>query len=91
MIKKSVIRLMMVGDPDLRLMPIYFERLRMFSKVRKYWKFHLRHMNRIVNRKENKHYLAKGFNRWRRFSVKVKANLPAVPLYNLQNREYENK
>ncbi len=44
--KKAIIRLVVQQDPDLRLMPIYFDRLKLHAKIRKLWRYLLRVMDR---------------------------------------------
>ena len=46
LMKKTVIRLMLHQDSDLRLLPIYFDRLKMFVKIRKLFRYILKKVNR---------------------------------------------
>lgn len=51
----------------------------------------LKVVNRQVDRMQDMNKLAKGFNKWRRFTVNIVTELPKMTIYKLQNRQYENK
>jgi hypothetical protein len=69
--KKAIIRLIVNCDPDLRIMPIYFDRLRQHARIRKLWKYIIKIMNRQSNRAQDLQRLAKSFQRWRRHAIKI--------------------
>ena len=48
--KKALIRLMVQQDHDLKLMPIYFDRLKLHAKIRKLW----RYMLKVIARRSSK-------------------------------------
>ncbi len=39
--QKTIVRLIVFGDEDLRLMPIYFERLKQWCQLRRLYKWHI--------------------------------------------------
>ena len=90
LIKKAVIRLIIFSDSDLKLLPIYFDRLKMYIATRKYWKHILRIVNRHINRLNKEYDVAKSFYRWRRRNANKVSQLENTTLYNLQNKSYED-
>jgi len=92
--RKIIIRLMLNVDTDLKIMPIYFQRLRMHAKVRKLWKYHLNSCNVRCDKNESGNSMAlklKGFKRWFAYAQEIKQSLPHKPFNNLQKQEFENK
>jgi hypothetical protein len=45
LMKKVLIRLELHSDPDLRILPIYFNQLKSHAKVRKLWKYALKQLH----------------------------------------------
>ena len=41
LMQKTIVRLIVFGDEDLRLMPIYFERLKQWCQLRRLYKWHI--------------------------------------------------
>jgi len=78
--RKSIIRLMMFGDEDMKVIPIYFDRLKMFWKVRKLWRFVLSRISYHQDRLNNKHSLSKHFGRWRRRTERIQSELQKLSL-----------
>ena len=62
---KSIIRLLAQHDRDLRLLPIYFDRLKLFVKIRKLWKYNLENLNRKANEIESVRVISKSFYKWK--------------------------
>lgn len=45
LMKKVLIRLELQTDPDLRILPIYFNQLKSYAKMRKLWKYVLKQLH----------------------------------------------
>lgn len=59
--KKVLIRLELQGDPDLKILPIYFQQLKNYTKMRKLWKYVIKTIEIQVGRLKAKSLLGKRF------------------------------
>lgn len=55
---------MLQHDEDLQLLPIVFEKLKLFTKVRKHWRYIMERMNLLINFDSNLHNKKRAFRRW---------------------------
>jgi hypothetical protein len=63
--QKTIVRLIVFGDEDLRLMPIYFERLKQWCQLRRLYKWHIMKSEQTLTQSYDQRILSVRFHRWR--------------------------
>lgn len=87
--EKTVCRLMIHKDKNMRLLPITLDRMRNYSKVKQLWREKLRFLNGLID--YDKHNIFLRFQRWRNFDARMRECLKRKPVQDLRIRSDADK
>lgn len=79
--EKTISRMLVCQDENLKLLPIALDRLRTYSRLRKFWREKLNFVNGLLEFDRHNVYLR--FRRWKKFDMRMREKLSSKPLLEL--------
>lgn len=87
--EKTVCRMTVCQDENIRFLPIALDRLRNYARLRRIWREKLNYVNGLLEFDRHNIYLR--FQRWKNFDHKMRQKLQGTPLKQLQITEDTNR